>query len=165
MGWYDSFVIRQSAGYCFDRYHWLTNCFIIHTQKIPLIQLNEKIPWSNICHSQHSLLQTGVSKCCEHETFKFGPVKDIPLSLTFWLMCFKSHLSHLVKYHSYGRLNTVRWNSNALLVFRLLSDFYDLIHFHISQVICWSSSTTSADWHRLKQRAQNYVHLMSLWGR
>lgn len=93
-------------------------------------------------------------------TFKLGPANGIPLSLTFWMMCFKSHLSHLVKHHSYERLNTGKASMSTSF-----SDFDDLINSHISHVISWSSSTTSADWHSQKQWAQKYVHLMSLWGR
>lgn len=58
-------------------------------------------------------------------TFKLGPANGIPLALTFWLMCFKSHLSHLVKHHSYGRLATVRqnltltWSSDFVLTFMI----------------------------------------------
>lgn len=52
-------------------------------------------------------------------TFTLAHANGIHLALTFWLMCFKSHLSHLVKHDNCGRLDAVRQSFNADLVFRL----------------------------------------------
>lgn len=131
---YDSFVICQSAGYFFGRCHWFRNCFIIHTQKISPIQLNEKIQ-GTIFATTNTVYFKQEFLSIVNMTLKLGPANGIPLALTFWLMCFKSHISHLVKHHSYGRLASVRQNFNADSVFRLWSDFYDLISFHISHLI------------------------------